>query len=816
VGRTAAKGPDFIPGTLWQSLDAKRELKAKRCALELLSKAGGIALGVVPALVETYSQESLSDEIAVKLEETVADISERAHRQGIVPTAQQFDTMAPHLFSERPIVSQLIFEEFVHEGMPHLVRQLNTRPSREALDQLLAHVDPDRALPMQAWIALAPQLSPDDGRAISQRLPKPNKSAVPRYINDYIRLAGNVVYGEYFTPLLAQACRDLGGFAIDNAQQELLSTIPLLLSSSIDPRGAQCLLGSAPTAIKRLLAMLSNGVEQDTALSILEPIEVQFSSEARSEIYAKVRDVAITPTTQAVKAIAILGRFPERKSDSIQAAFLILKSSSGDATLRESLRVATFKLLTTTGLGKEPNRFAPFLKPFIDDANPPAEILALVASVPLLQAQLVKRALQTPPTERSLSTLHALASHSDIFKQSLPALVELLKFPDAHAAITSIITDIGTPAVSHLRKAAARSNWNGRMSALNALESLKAASKAERQELFRLLTMSKECAEALNARESLCRLVKRGPEETQSREIAVSVLSRCIDAPIHEILASCNPELLLEAHTAVAEHVKHRGSIPSTYDRLVDTLTAQPTITPQNATILAALLRSREDVPGEQSVATAPSQRPSTRQRIIDYLGRTPTQAPEVVAALRSIVQETAKDSMFFLPSVRALALCGDKEYDWSGFVKNLIHTSEEGDIRREALDVVAQLPVDVVLAEVVPALESGTQEKVVGACLVGAALGPRAVPIISRLWNLRDNRSPRIRYTAVLALLQVNPLTPDLHDAVRRILVNRYYPIAERLPITWADTVAVVDMDRGAFGDVRKARLERLMRPTR
>lgn len=819
VGRVPSIGPDLIPGSLWQSLDAKRELKAKRCALDLLSRAGGIAIGVLPALIETYSQESLSDEIAVKLEETVADIAEKAHRQGMKPDTEQFAAITPHIFSQRPVAAQVIFEEFVQDGMPYLVRHLISHQSAPGFQELLEHIDPDRALPMQAWLAMSAQLLPDEGRAIMPRLPKPKKAAVSRFINDYIRLANTPVYAEFFVPLLADACLELGGFTIDSVQQDMLANTPLLFSGIITPRGAECVLGAAPMAARRLVTMLSNNNEQDSALAILEQSLKNLPSEVRVEAYTKIREISATHTTQAVRALGTLRHFPERKAESALVALSVLKGSpaSSDAPLQVALRSAAIKLLTIVGLGKDPNRFAEHLTPFLSQPDPPRDVIPLLADIPLVRGEVIKLALKLPPTEKSLLILRALENRSALFKQSIPTLIELLRFADARPLATSILSQIGKTAAPQIRKAAGRVTWSGRVSALNTLIVLQAASKVDRQELGRLLATTKECSEALNASESLCSLTKASSHDTQLWDAGVGILKRCANESLSDVFARCNPELLLDSSDALAESIARHEEPESVYGRLVDFMSTQPTLAPRDIPVLAALLRSKSAItPPQDPEPLTSSGDISLRARIVEYLNLNPSQAPELIAALRVVANESPQESVEFMRTLRALALAGDRDYDWSGFVKSAIHAAKGREIPRAALDVVAELPVDVVLAEVIPALESDNQEKVVGASVVGAVLGARAVPIISRLWNLRDHRSPKIRYIAVLALLRVNPLTPDLHDAVRRILVNRYYPVAEQLPIRWPETVAVVDMDRGAFGDARRARLERLMSASR
>jgi hypothetical protein len=207
---------------------------------------------------------------------------------------------------------------------------------------------------------------------------------------------------------------------------------------------------------------------------------------------------------------------------------------------------------------------------------------------------------------------------------------------------------------------------------------------------------------------------------------------------------------------------------------------------------------------------------PETQSALLPGLSNLAADSPEVNRAIRAIIQRTPPENPLHQQAVKVLAARGDKEYPWRDFVKDAIRANGKLGIQSNTLEIIALIPADTVLSEVLPALESESQEKLVGGALVGAALGPKAIPIVSRLWHLREARSPQVKYTAILALLQINPLTPDLHNEVSKILVNRYFPVARQLPIKWSHTVAVVDMDRGAFGSLRKERLERLLRSER
>jgi hypothetical protein len=159
-----------------------------------------------------------------------------------------------------------------------------------------------------------------------------------------------------------------------------------------------------------------------------------------------------------------------------------------------------------------------------------------------------------------------------------------------------------------------------------------------------------------------------------------------------------------------------------------------------------------------------------------------------------------------------ALARLGVTDYTWKEFVEKAIESAGNGADLGPLMEVLRALPPATVLERVEPALKSTAPATVRGAARVGAALGPQAVAIVSRLWHLRDDRNPSVRYGAVLALLEINPLTPDLSDHLKRLLVNRYYDEAEERSIQWGKTVAAVDLTKDKLGELRKSRLAALL----
>jgi hypothetical protein len=184
----------------------------------------------------------------------------------------------------------------------------------------------------------------------------------------------------------------------------------------------------------------------------------------------------------------------------------------------------------------------------------------------------------------------------------------------------------------------------------------------------------------------------------------------------------------------------------------------------------------------------------------------------ELIPVIRGMASAERIDSVVGLHATLALARLGDSEFAWNKFIRAVIVLPNDDPHHPLALSVIKRIPPEIVLAEISPALDSDSPTRVAGACRVGAALGQLAIPIVSKVWSLRDKRSPEIRYAAVLALLEINPLTPELQDALHGILVNRYYRSARALPIAWRQCVAVVDLNKASFGTLRTVHLDTLL----
>jgi hypothetical protein len=811
-GLVVPKSPELVTGALWQSLDAKRELKAKRCALELLRSAGGLALNVLPTLAQTYAQQPLSDEIAVGLEETVADIAERAHKQGMSPSPEACTSLAGSLFTDRSLVARSVVQEFLQPCLPHILTTLPSPETRASeVTTFLKDVDPTGALVMRTTLDAVTALPADKMSLIVPLVPLPDNSQLTPFVNDFIRLAADPIQSTTFLPLLGQACVSLRGFAIDASQQTIVTTIPGLLSPTLlSPAQAGCLLTASPSAAKRLPALLSRDAtpeQQRHVLAIMRAAYQGIPNDTRSELCSRARERALElqpETTEA--ALTSLAHCTEPRGENASMAYSLLKSIDtlqSTPARRDAIFSLTVDLLQTTGLGKDRTRFGQLLKPSLQTSIPTQGALYLATQIPDLLSDVVKRALEVPPSPGSIAALKALLATKTIPKRSTQSLVDLLRYPEMQSLGEETLVSLGSGAIAPLRRAASRPSWGGRPSALSALIGLQAATKGEVADFAATLSTQEGCSFVSAHSQTICLLVKKHPNDQTLRGHLSSAVQRCINEMNSEQLSpltECDADLVLGAADALTSSLITEGD--------------RKQLTP----IVGMLARDSTTTPAHTKLITSFLERGSQTSLItlLQHVASQPAAPPEVLQGVRRVAERNRDTGEVFLAALQVLAHHGDTSYDWAAVVREAIQSCGSGQIPRELLAIVGQIPSEVVLAQVIPALESDNPEKLVGGALVGAALGPKAIPIVSRLWHLREARPPLVRAMAILALLQINPLTPDMQDEVSRILVNRFFPVASQLPIKWAETVAVVDMDRSSFGDLRKARLARLLHSTR
>ncbi len=800
------KAPDVL-GALWQTTDAKRELRGKRCALELLQSAGAEAIGIIPTLVKTYSEQPLSDEIAVSLEETAALIAERAHKQGATPSSTQLDEIIPHLLGTRALIAQNTLQEFLALATPRLVYFLSDSTDSEVktLVDFLQEVDKDGSRTYRSFIDLVPTLSDPQIRRLSQALPLPAPAYLSQFVPDLVRLSMTPERTATFLPLLAKACVASGGLKTDSSLDSRLSQFSLEASwRGLSVEQASCLINSFPPLARTYSSLFAEHQDPATiefAISLLPQTQKSLQLDTRSQIVTRLRELALAPTIAvASQATSALRFFPERRTESLSIATQNIKRGFDlkDPTQRDLLIEGSFGLVRGIGVQRDSAKFSSSVIRALETnvARPEAELLA--AQLSDIEGQLGALLRNQNNTGARAAALRALSNRATLSRNTLTSITELLAQSEYQSLAIHALARAGGSSTMMLRRTVVRGGDNARHGALSALALSGAVSKQEISELL-ISIQSEPCSHLEQGIDVLCSGPVAGSSDPADRAKIISILNRCAESlprAQQETLITCLPSAWASAQTALLAVAKNSPSVETMTPLLTHLVASAPSV--ERDTTLTTLLSEASD---------------SVRTRLVELLMGRRDSSNEVRGALRAIgTSASLRSSPLHFAAVRTLASIGDSEFGWRAFLEESIELVGRGEYRDQILPIVTLLPPDLVLQVVIPNLDGDASERLVGSAIVGAALGTKAVPIVSKVWHLREKRSPVVRYTAILALLQINPLTPDISDYVERVLVNRYYGLAQELLINWPQTVAVVDLDKSRFGTLRTVRLEQLL----
>ena len=807
-GLSAPRAADVVPGALWQSMDAKRELRAKKCALDLLESSGALSRTTLASLVSTYSEQPLSDEIAVGVEEVAASIAEAAHLQGQTLEPAQLEAIVPHALGQRPLVARTLIHEFRDAALPYLVSLIATKGVvvGPELRQYLELIDPDGSRCMRATINLMPGLSVDQVRHLTTALPLPALRALSPFINDFIQRAADSALAPVFAPLLGRACTALGGFTIDATQQQTLASIEnIFVRGTVSKAEAVCLLQSSSAMAKKLVEFLTNSDPSQQAYAVeLCPEGLRNSSpELRGNAYTALRRLALEVSSPVWReSLHALAAFPERKTDTVAVALQLIKTASSSSDKAQSQRISAevLTLLSSLSVGKEISRFSSPVIQALRSGDPTAALV--VKSSPTLDPSVLSLALTIPPSQSSVTALEAVTSRTDIPQKAIASLLELLKYPEVSLLAERGLLSLGKSAATQIRKAIPRLQQGAaKMSAITVLVLAQVASKSEAFALTASLASSPDCSFISRRSELLCSLVKYHDADAGMKEPLQAVAQQCLPELSPEQLkriAECNPDTVFDSAGNLGSALASgKMSVEQLAPITLLAIREMPIDSKRAEPLLAQLLRS------------GPA---ALQNQILEDLAGPNAVTGEVRSVIQDMTTNLSAHPDIAHNLARASVHITDSRYPWRDFIREALKAAEGGSLDRETANIISSIPVEPVLAEVLPALESDKSEKLVAAALVGGALGPKAIPLVSRLWHLRTMRSPAVRYTASLALLEINPLTPDMHETLRRLLVNRFFHTADLMPIDWANTVAVNDLKRGGFGTVRKERLERLL----
>lgn len=800
------KGMEPNPPALWQNMDAKRELRGKRCALELLTLAGAQAFDAVPQLAKLYSEQPLSDEIAVGIEETAATIAEQAHKNGQVPSDAVMDQVIPFLRNDRSLVAQNFLHEYLSLSLPRVLTYLSNLSEADAprLLGFLKDADPDGGRAMRAFVELAPKLTTECANRLAVYLPFPSKDATAPLLGDFARLAAEPSHGGNVTALLAKACVALGGIILDSNLAATVARNPnLLRDEALSESEQRCLVSSIPSMSGIILGLLTSSQDSDRerALSLLSSAIGHLDTEREAALYAKVKDLASQSETPLRRnAVRSLGLFSDHRSDTNSFLLSVLKTELSSKDLSSSAPIidAACESATTLNSAKDLAKYGPFVVDALKKGISSSGVTNLAAKIDSLEPQMAALISPKKP-ELGVNIMTALRSRKGFSKATLNELLEALRSPSLSPAAESLLVSQGPSIVPQLRKTLLKSSTTQRLGVLALLEVFGSASKSERTELTHTLTSSDSCDQLTARPQATQKLLVEQDVEPELRKKLVDKVVSCLCAypsDTAKTLLTSTAGALLEQPETIRLALEEGKKCDLESELLTAALDES---LPDNS---RALILTQIIERGSRT----------SQEKALDSLSAKHRLAQQALPSVRKLAAGIKDDQGLAYRAVLALARLGDTQFDWSHFVQDTIAMPESSPHYAVALETIKALPSEVVLNEVTPALDSDNPDHVAGACRVGATLGALAIPIVSKVWSLRDRRSPSIKYAAILALLEINPLTPDLQGGLKAILVNRYYAAAFTRPIPWRQSVAVVDLDKASFGTLRTVHLERLL----
>lgn len=795
---------ESAPGHMWQATDAKRELRAKRCALELFLAANAEALVALPDLIKVYSEQNLSDEVAVALEETSANIAEAAHRAGMLPTEADIDAVARHLLSEHPLLAQNFLLEFPIITTPRVVKILASAPeeSRGVVLATLKQLDPDGSRGLRAFLEMARTLSSEEVSILSKRLPlPPSPDGLRPYAVDIVRLAADPHYTRPTTPLLGRTCVALNDLAVDYlSNAEIAQKLDIHIDGLLSRPEQICLIKDFPALAVRTALEVTSTDEAVVlrTLPLISSTAPHLNGENRTTVFSRLKDLVFANTPhvspQAVEALTV---FIDRRGEILTLLLNVLSSPAlkGDASTSATLlHAAAMRAAITLGIGKEAVRFTPIIMSAVNSGFAFEDARQVATSHPTLEADLLK-ILPRSSADAVNRALLLLADRPSLSSRATPPLAEVLRSGIHNSTVYAALAKVGPSASSAIRKVLPKGPSPKRITGLSLLALFRTATKQEASELTTLLA-SADCAQLPTDPNVITLLQNR-------KDVGQSSVSSMLATT-----GACIPTLSDDAAMRLIENIT--AILPSSCAPATERLAA--TQLSQALTSMLAEKFLTSDTCPQFIAKTLLQGHVQAQATTLKHLSSRASADDAVLAAAQEALREMDSTSDLYFDYATVLAKLAPHSYDWRHLVRDAITAAGKNQPIDRALQVIRFLPAGVVLEEVAPALSSDSPERIVGGCHVGAALGAQAVPIVSKLWNLREKRHPSIRYATSLALLEINPLTPELQDALRQILVNRYFTWALSKPIRWQQTVALIELPKAEFGTLRTLHLERLI----
>lgn len=798
-------------GLQWQNTDPRREFAAKKCALHILSQAGDESLATLPDLIEIYSQGTLGNELAVEFEEASARILDASTVAKKSPKSSTLEALIPYAFGDNSRLARDFLKEFRAKSIEIIIRNgvEQTNRNTDTLRALLTDFGPGTPDPFDAFLEQIPSLGVEAIGVLALAVPLPQSNETGLYADTLLKLISERSLTAQLLHLVGRICVQRNGLTLTARSEDILSNVEgIFTPNRLQASQIRCLLRSSP--ILTLKAIESLTATQDTRIEqyILGLLSVQDSFPNRSlserAYYTLQRRVLRQESQNTIATLNTLGSFLRFSSENANTALSLLEKILDNklySTNTQPQREAALKLLKNSGKGGTHPKYATIIGRLLRIQNLSDTELRFIGGLDSLPDRVWWMAASTARTPLARNALKVVSLRNPPHRGLAARFIPLLDNPNESKYASKVLLSFKSSSNQLLKIAEANSkqtlSWSLALTtaALDPKPSMSVSVSAE------TALQGLSCKDSIDwapiIRSATFSLAK------SIRGAALEKISECLPNYPAEVVVSFASEnngvIETISKALIRSASKNNPPISEWRARVLRGLN----ITPETVSTYDSLIASLLTIDADHTIATLPM-----------LLKLKPANTPLIIEALTKLV---ASDKIKHLNTrwhlVRLLAMSAQDKIPLSDVLNMAVAELSSYRVSAEVFGALKALPDETILKLVHEKLTSTDRATLVGASLAGAAYGNHALPILSRLWSLRHHQDPIVRDAAVLALLVVNPLSPDLDIYLKNILGNRSFELAQKLPIRWSQTLALNELSRSTFGYLRGSRIQSLLK---
>lgn len=797
-------------GLQWQNTDPRREFAAKKCALHILSQAGEKSLSALPNLIEIYSQGTLGNELAVGFEEASTSILDASTVAKKSPESSTLEALIPYALSDNSRLARDFLKEFREKSIEIIIKKgvAQTKGNTDTLRALLKDFGPGTPDPFDAFLEHIPSLGVDEISVLALTVPLPHSENKGLHADTLLKLISDRSLTAQLLHLVGRICIQRNGLTLTARSEEiLLHTDGVFTPNRLQPSQVRCLLRSSPLLTSKAIESLTTTQDPRTERYVLGLLSAQDSFPNRSlserAYYTLQRRVLRKESQNTVSILKTLGSFSRFSSENANTALSLLEKILDRklySTDPEPHREAALKLLKISGKGGTHPKYTSIIGRLLRVQNLSDTELKFIGELESLPNRVWWMATSSARTPLARNALKVVSLREHPHRGLAARFIPLLDNKDESKYASKVLLSFKSSSTQLLKMADENSKQTLSWPVALTIAALEPKPSKSITALARTTLQGFSCKDSIDwapiIRSATLSLAK------SIRDAALEKISECLSNYPAEIVVSfayenkgvietISKELIglvsrnnpptSEWRTKVLRGLNITAATVSTYDPLIASLLA---------------------IDADHTIATLPV-----------LLNLELTNTPLIIEALTRLVDsDKLKHLVARWHLIRLLAMSAQDKIPLSDILNLAVAELSSYRVSAEVFGALKALPSETTLKLVHDKLTANDRATLVGASLAGAAYGNHALPILSRLWSLRHHQDPVVRDAAVLALLVINPLSPDLDNFLKNILGNRSFELAQKLPVRWSKSLALNELSLSSFGHLRASRIQNLL----